>query len=168
MKQVSEQKYRKLQNGSDVRGVALEGIEGEAVNLTPEIAKYIAAAFAEYLAEKCGKEQRELVISVGHDSRLSAEMLKEGVLEGIQKQGCQPVDCGLSSTPSMFMSTVLPELSYDGAVMITASHLPFNRNGLKFFSKEGGLESNQSKRRKRNSETGSNFTLQCKSSQDHL
>ena len=55
MNQVSEKKYLKLQNGSDVRGVALEGIEGESVNLTPEIATYIAAAFAEYLAEKCGK-----------------------------------------------------------------------------------------------------------------
>lgn len=145
MKQISEKKYLKLQNGSDVRGVALEGIEGEHVNLTPEIAKYIAAAFAEYLAEKCEKEMKELMISVGHDSRLSAESLKEGVLEGIQKQGCQPVDCGLSSTPSMFMSTVLPQLNYDGAIMITASHLPFNRNGLKFFSKEGGLESKEIK-----------------------
>ena len=145
MIQVPEKKYLKLQNGSDVRSVALEGIEGEAVNLTPEIAKYIAAAFAEYLAEKCGKEQRELTISVGHDSRLSADMLKNGVLEGLQKQGCQPVDCGLASTPSMFMSTVLPQLSYDGAIMITASHLPFNRNGLKFFSKEGGLESKEIK-----------------------
>ena len=45
----------------------------------------------------------------------------------------------------MFMSTVLPELQYDGAIMITASHLPFNRNGLKFFSKEGGLESKEIK-----------------------
>lgn len=145
MNQVSEKKYLKLQNGSDVRGVALEGIEGEAVNLTPETAKYIAAAFAEYLAEKCGKEKNALTISVGHDSRLSADMLKAGVLEGIQKQGCQPVDCALASTPSMFMSTVLPQLSYDGAIMITASHLPFNRNGLKFFSKEGGLESKEIK-----------------------
>lgn len=145
MNQVSEQKYLKLQNGSDVRGVALEGIEGEAVNLTPEIAKYIAAAFAEYLAEKCGKEMQDLTISVGHDSRLSAEMLKNGVLEGLKVQGTWPVDCGLASTPSMFMSTVLPQVNYDGAIMITASHLPFNRNGLKFFSKEGGLESKEIK-----------------------
>ncbi len=140
-----EKKYLKLQNGSDVRGVALEGIEGEHVNLTPEIARLIAAAFAEYLAQKCEKKQEALSISVGHDSRLSAEMLKEGVLEGIQAQGCQPIDCGLASTPSMFMSTVLPQLGYDGAIMITASHLPFNRNGLKFFSKEGGLESQEIK-----------------------
>lgn len=140
-----EKKYLKLQNGSDVRGVALEGIEGEHVNLTPEIARLIAAAFAEYLAQKCGKKQETLSISVGHDSRISAKFLKEGVLEGIQAQGCQPIDCGLASTPSMFMSTVLPQLSYDGAIMITASHLPYNRNGLKFFSKEGGLESQEIK-----------------------
>lgn len=141
MSQTLEKTYLKLQNGSDVRGVALEGIEGERVNLTPEIAMYIAAAFAEYLGETCGKAQEELKISVGHDSRLSANALKAGVLQGIQKQGCQPVDCSLASTPSMFMSTVLPEVDCDGAIMITASHLPFNRNGLKFFTKGGGLES---------------------------
>ena len=140
-----EKKYLKLQNGSDVRGIALEGVEGEHVNLTPEIAENIAAAFAAYVSEKIGKEKDTLIISVGHDSRLSADMLKEGVLSGIQKQGCRPVDCGLSSTPSMFMSTILPELDYDGAVMITASHLPFNRNGLKFFTKGGGLEGSEIK-----------------------
>lgn len=145
MRELLEKKYLKLQNGSDVRGVALEGIEGESVNLTPEIAKNIASAFAEYLSEKCGKDMSELTISVGHDSRLSADMLKAGVLDGIQKQGCKPVDCSLASTPSMFMSTVLPQLSYDGAIMITASHLPFNRNGMKFFSKDGGLESKEIK-----------------------
>lgn len=141
MNQILEKKYLKLQNGSDVRGIALEGIEGESVNLTPEIATCIAAAFAEYLSEKYNKSKDGLTISVGHDSRLSADMLKKGVLKGLQMQGCQVVDCGLASTPSMFMSTVLPELCYDGAVMITASHLPFNRNGLKFFSRDGGLES---------------------------
>ncbi len=145
MRELLEKKYLKLQNGSDVRGVALEGIEGESVNLTGQIAKNIASAFAEYLAEKCGKDMSQLTISVGHDSRLSADMLKTGVLEGIQMQGCKPVDCSLASTPSMFMSTVLPQLDFDGAIMITASHLPFNRNGMKFFSKDGGLESKEIK-----------------------
>ena len=41
----------------------------------------------------------------------------------------------------MFMSTVLPGFGYDAAVMITASHLPWNRNGLKFFTAAGGAES---------------------------
>ena len=38
--------YKKLQNGSDVRGIALAGVEGEQVNLTPGIACDIAHAFA--------------------------------------------------------------------------------------------------------------------------
>ena len=41
----------------------------------------------------------------------------------------------------MFMSCIVPDLNCDGAVQITASHLPFDRNGLKFFTKEGGLNS---------------------------
>ncbi|MBQ5927213.1 MAG: transketolase, partial [Clostridia bacterium] len=47
----------------------------------------------------------------------------------------------LSSTPSMFMLLHDENRNSDGSVMITASHLPFNRNGLKFFTKDGGLES---------------------------
>ena len=52
-------KMMKLQNGSDVRGIALEGVEGEAVNLRPEAANLIAAAFVRFLAEKLGKDAGE-------------------------------------------------------------------------------------------------------------
>ncbi len=41
----------------------------------------------------------------------------------------------------MFMGIVLEETHFDGSIMITASHLPFNRNGLKFFDRDGGLNS---------------------------
>ncbi|MBQ7891802.1 MAG: phosphomannomutase/phosphoglucomutase [Erysipelotrichaceae bacterium] len=136
-----EKKYLPLQNGSDVRGVALEGIEGEHVNLTEEIAYYIVSGFVHFVSEKTGKQICDLKISVGHDSRLSANFLKNGALKGIQDCGAMAIDCSLASTPSMFMSCILDKLQYDGAIMITASHLPFNRNGLKFFTKEGGLES---------------------------
>ena len=37
--------WKKLQNGSDIRGVALPGVEGQTVNLTPEAASFIGAAF---------------------------------------------------------------------------------------------------------------------------
>lgn len=141
-----EMKYMRLQNGSDVRGIALDGVEGQPVNLTPDIASFIAAAFVEHVAETSDRAKEELTIAVGHDSRLSADMMKNGVVAGLQKMGAQPVDCCLASTPSMFMSTVLPELDYDGAIMITASHLPFNRNGMKFFTKDGGLESKDIKK----------------------
>ena len=49
-----EEMYFKLQNGSDIRGVSVEGVEGEPVNLTSEIARNIAVAFVDFLADKRG------------------------------------------------------------------------------------------------------------------
>lgn len=133
-------KWKKLQNGSDIRGVALEGIEGQHVNLTPDIAKQIARAFGAWLSKKTGKKLEELTVAVGNDSRLSAKDLNNAVTSGLSELGVNVVNCGLCSTPAMFMTTVLEGYRYDGSVMLTASHLPFNRNGLKFFTKDGGLE----------------------------
>ncbi|MBR7061465.1 MAG: phosphomannomutase/phosphoglucomutase [Clostridia bacterium] len=131
-------KWKKLQNGSDVRGVALEGIEGQSVNLTAEAAGMIAAAFVLWLRKKTGKN--ELTIAVGRDSRISGPALAESVVKAMKARGVNVVNCGLASTPAMFMTTVTDGYRYDGSVMLTASHLPFNRNGLKFFTPEGGLE----------------------------
>ena len=137
---MTEKELMKLQNGSDVRGIALEGVEGEKVNLRPEAANLIAAAFVKFLSKKLGRPAGELKLAVGHDSRLSATSLKEAALQGILAEGAQAYDCHMASTPAMFMSIVFPETAMDGSIMITASHLPFNRNGLKFFTKDGGLE----------------------------
>lgn len=132
--------WKKLQNGSDIRGVAIEGVEGQPVNLTPEIAKQIACSFGAWLSERTGKLLSELTVAVGNDSRLSAGELNGAVTQGLSMLGITVVDCGLCSTPAMFMTTVMEGYRYDGSVMLTASHLPFNRNGLKFFTKDGGLE----------------------------
>ncbi len=132
-------KWDKLQNGSDIRGVALEGIAGETVNLTQLEAMYIGYGFYQWL--KTIKSTIEpLKITVGHDSRLSAESLKKGIFSGIVAAGGVAVDCGLATTPSLFMSTQFEDVKADGAIMITASHLPFNRNGFKFFTNNGGLD----------------------------
>lgn len=132
--------WKHLQNGSDIRGVALEGVDGEPVNLTPEIAKTIAMSFAVWLSEKPDLAARKLRISVGRDSRLSGPVLLDAAVSGLSEMGCDVTDVGIASTPAMFMSTVIPGYEFDGAIMLTASHLPFNRNGLKFFTPEGGLE----------------------------
>jgi len=135
--------YLELKNGTDVRGVAVEGVEGEAVNLTQEKVVNIAKAFCEWLKRKTGKSC--VRIAVGNDSRVSAEALRQAVTEGITKTGNVAIITGLSTTPSMFMllkdEKRLQKTPCDGSIMITASHLPFNRNGLKFFTKDGGLES---------------------------
>lgn len=129
-----------LQNGSDVRGVAIEGVPGEQVNLVPEAVNRIAAGYVRFLSERVGKEPEQLRIAVGHDSRITAPQMKKAVIESLTGLGVKTFDCGLASTPAMFMSIVFSETAMDGAIMITASHLPFNRNGMKFFTAQGGLE----------------------------
>ena len=130
--------YKKLQNGSDIRGVALEGIEGQHVNLTEQACRDIGRGFALWLKTRLNKDC--LRVAVGRDSRLSGETLAGWLCGAMCEQGICVTDIGMASTPAMFMSTVTGENPYDASVMITASHLPFNRNGFKFFVKEGGLE----------------------------
>ena len=132
--------FKKLANGSDIRGVAVPGVEGEPVTLTPEAANRIAAGFVRLLTEKTGKTPAELQIAVGHDSRISALAIKDCVLTGLTHTGAHGIDCVLASTPAMFMSTIFEDTAADGSIMITASHLPYNRNGLKFFTAEGGAD----------------------------
>lgn len=134
------QDIKKLQNGSDIRGIACEGVEGENVNLTEDAGNVIGAAFAIWLAEKKQKDITTLRIGIGHDSRITADSLFAAAAKGIVAEKATVYDCGLVSTPSMFMTTVFDEFAFDGAIMITASHLPFNRNGYKFFDRDGGLE----------------------------
>lgn len=132
--------WEQLQNGSDIRGVALEGIEDEPVNLTAEVSYAIGQAFAKWLEPKVEKQADLIRISVGRDSRLSGEALESALVAGLASRGAQLTSFGLASTPAMFMSTVQEENSFDAGIMITASHLPFNRNGFKFFTATGGLE----------------------------
>ncbi|XP_057423018.1 uncharacterized protein LOC130716965 isoform X1 [Lotus japonicus] len=136
--------FLKLQNGSDIRGVALDGVEGETVNLTEPVAEAIGAAFAAWLVEKKKADaSQHLRVSIGHDSRISAKLLQNAVSRGLSGAGLEVVLYGLASTPAMFNSTLTKDEAFlcpvDGSIMITASHLPFNRNGFKFFTNAGGL-----------------------------
>ena len=133
-------KWLKLQNGSDIRGVALEGVAGQPITLHDPVIRSIGCAFAQWLAQRLGKPVEQLRISIGHDSRVSAEQFKTAIFQGLTIAGAAGFDCGLASTPAMFMSTVFENHLFDGSMMLTASHLPFNRNGVKFFLQDGGLE----------------------------
>ena len=132
--------FKKLQNGSDIRGVAIQTEDGPEVNLTKEVAGQITGSFVYWLSKKVQKNPVMIKICVGQDPRLSGDELKEGVLEAIALWGAEGYDAGLATTPAMFMSTVMPQFEFDGAIMITASHLPYERNGFKFFTAEGGTE----------------------------
>lgn len=118
----------------------MDGVPGEKINLTNQACLKIGAGFAHWLSVKTKKPMNQLRIGIGRDSRLSGPLIEMAVVKGLVSCGVQVIRCGLATTPAMFMSTVFEQTLFDGAIMITASHLPFNRNGLKFFDKDGGLD----------------------------
>ena len=126
----------RFKSGSDIRGTAAEGVEGQPIELTDERVSRMAKGFVVWLRKRNG--DKRLTVSLGHDSRISAPRLSACVKKALMESGVDVIFTSLSSTPAMFMTTQL--LGCDGAIQLTASHHPFNKNGLKFFSVKGGLE----------------------------
>lgn len=123
-----------LKSGTDIRGTAI----GEKTDLTDEAIRKITLGFIKVVSEKCSLAPEEMIVAVGHDSRLSAERIKKNVISVLCDKGVKVLDCSLASTPAMFMTTVT--LGCTASVQITASHHPFDKNGLKFFTEDGGFE----------------------------
>ncbi|KAM4119712.1 hypothetical protein ACJW30_03G080300 [Castanea mollissima] len=121
-------KIRRLQNGSDVRGVALEGEKGRKKDLTPPAVEAIAESFGEWVTNGLEKESVEDVrVSLGRDPRVSGASLSVAVFAGLSRAGCSVFDMGLATTPACFMSTLLPPFAYHASIM--------------FFTRKGGLTS---------------------------
>lgn len=127
--------YKSLKSGSDIRGTAVDGVKDEPLELTDKAIFDLTVGFCRWLS--FDKDIRNGKIAVGHDSRISAERIKKQVISALSEFGYEIYDCSYASTPAMFMTTV--DLDCSASVQITASHHPFNKNGLKFFTAEGGL-----------------------------
>ncbi len=127
----------KLQNGTDIRGIAYEN-DSKEVNLTVEEVRKIAKAFHIWLKEKTKKDK--VTVAIGTDSRITGSQFRSTVIETLTNDDCNVIDCEIATTPAMFMTTIMDGYNSDGSIMITASHLPYYYNGLKFFTESGGLE----------------------------
>jgi len=132
--------YTSLQNGSDIRGIAIEVKGGKEVNLTQRAVFDLSKAYADWLCKHTSKRINELTIAIGRDSRITGQDFEEVIAKALSSKGIHVLKTGLSTTPAMFMACVFQKTRADGSIMITASHLPFERNGLKFFTKDGGLD----------------------------
>ena len=132
-----------LISGTDIRGIVSK-FEDREINLSGEEVKFIAKGFGLWIEKNCGKqarnENRKIKIAVGYDARLTGTLFSQIIRNVLKNMGIDVYNCGMSITPSLFMTTIFDEYKADGAVMITASHLPSYYNGLKFFSLRGGLE----------------------------
>lgn len=131
--------YKSLKSGSDIRGIAVKTEDSE-VTLTVNAICDITKAYLKWLSDRTGKTT--LNIAVGNDVRISSDVVYSAVQKAVIESGCNLFYCGVSTTPSMFVLLKESDWDCDGSVMITASHLPFDRNGLKFFTPDGGLSGN--------------------------
>lgn len=128
--------FRKLKSGTDVRGIAVKG--NSEITLTDEAVEAITKAFVKWLSLKYNRTFFK--IAIGNDSRISAGRVVNCAKNAILSNGSDVVYTGLSSTPSMFILLKKSNFGCDASIMVTASHLPYDRNGLKFFTPEGGLD----------------------------
>jgi phosphoglucosamine mutase len=110
-----------------------DGIRGEANQypMTPEIAFGVGRAMAHLFK----KEGHRAVIIIGKDTRLSGYMMESSLEAGITSMGGYSYLVGVMPTPAI--AFVTQSMRADAGVVISASHNPFQDNGLKIFGGDG-------------------------------
>lgn len=103
----------------------VRGIVGES--LTPEVILEFSKAFGTYLKGK--------TVVLGADTRPSNEEIKDIVFDGLTSCGCNVIDLGITTTPTVGILT--RHLKAAGGMVLTASHNPNPWNGLKFIAGDG-------------------------------
>ena len=146
--------FQQASNGFDMRGV----VESESTSssssldgplLSNDAAFWVGVGFGEYLkksAESAGSSKSGSIVTVGigRDSRESGSDLTRWLAGGLESVGVAAFDVGLCTTPAMYLSCIADkgdnlELNgspwpFSGAISVTASHLPSQWNGFKFFT----------------------------------
>lgn len=116
---------RKLFGTDGVRGVA------NLEPMTSETAMQLGRAAAHLFMRRAGRHQ----IVIGKDTRVSGYMLESALTSGICSMGVDVLLVGPMPTPAVAFLT--RSLRADAGVMISASHNPYQDNGIKFFSNDG-------------------------------
>ncbi len=102
---------------NDIRGVADVDLPSEGIVL-------LGQALGTFIQRQAGKR-----VNVGRDVRLSSDRLRDAMVAGLVKSGCDVADVGCVPTPVLYYSCV--KRPADGGVMITGSHNPSEYNGFK-------------------------------------
>lgn len=108
------------------------GLRGLSTDLVGSESRRYAAAFVRYLKSKGAVGE----VLVGRDLRASSPQIAKDAIAAIATAGATPVDCGALPTPALAFEALNRKAP---AVMVTGSHIPADRNGLKFYSASGEI-----------------------------
>ena len=112
-----------------------DGVRGEANTvLTAELAYQLGRAAA-YVLKRDGIPGKENAMVIGKDTRISGDMLEASLIAGICSTGVNVYQAGVIPTPGVAVLTRM--LNCMAGVVISASHNPYQDNGIKFFSPLG-------------------------------
>lgn len=104
----------------------IRGIYGQ--DYDEEMAYNLGLAYCQMRKQEL-PDKAKLQIVVGADMRLSSPQLKERLIKGLVDGGVDVVDIGLASTPTFYFAVA--NFSYDGGILVSASHNPKEYNGFK-------------------------------------
>ena len=108
----------------------IRGVVGET--LTAELAYQVGRAVTTVLTEELGHKP---IITIGKDTRISSDMLESALMAGICSVGGDVMPFGTIPTPAVAFLTVQEHA--DAGIVISASHNPYEHNGIKVFNGQG-------------------------------
>lgn len=111
------------------------GIRGLVSDMTDKVCYAYTTAFIQHLEDICELSGRGL-IAVGGDLRTSTERIMKVVARAVEDKGYTPESCGRLPSPAMAYYGLVKKVP---AVMVTGSHIPDDRNGIKYTKKEGEI-----------------------------
>ena len=111
------------------------GLRGLASDLTTPVSARYCQAFLEHL-EAHGLFSAGSNVFLGRDYRSSSPELLQYCAAGIKQAGGVPVDCGVLPTPALAHHAMQQD---SPSIMITGSHIPEDRNGIKFYRPDGEI-----------------------------
>ncbi|TPK91981.1 phosphomannomutase [Mesorhizobium sp. B2-4-17] len=123
-----------LTSQSEVMKFGSSGLRGLASELVGKPSGLYTEAFAWRLT--AGGIQPKARVLVGRDLRDSSPTIATNCMAALAASGLQPIDCGAIPTPALALCGRQHGLA---ALMVTGSHIPADRNGIKFYSPHGEI-----------------------------
>lgn len=111
------------------------GARGLVVHMTDRVCYAYTLAFLNYLEDKA-LIQKGADVAVAGDYRFSTPRIMKAVGLAIQAAGFRPVSCGFVPTPAVALYSLQQGIA---SIMVTGSHIPDDRNGIKFYKPEGEI-----------------------------